>query len=92
MDLKNYKQAADQYKKVYLNFCDVKIRPAAQRINGINAKELEKFAMLTNYIVAALLADEQEPDFYRLRDLSSILNDAKLFNVRYTQSQEEIKL
>lgn len=42
--------------------------------------------MLTNYIVAALLADEQEPDFYRLRDLSSILNDAKLFNVRYTQS------
>ena len=42
--------------------------------------------MLTNYIIATLLADEKEPDVDKLRDLYSILNDAKLFNVRYTQS------
>jgi hypothetical protein len=42
--------------------------------------------MLNNYIIATLLAQEQEQDVDKLRELSSILNDAKLFNVRYTQS------
>ena len=76
MDAKNYANAATQYKNVYLNFCDVKVRPAAKRINGSNAKELEKFAFLNNYIIATLLAEEQESDNEKLRELYGILEDS----------------
>lgn len=70
----------------------VKIRPAAQRINGIHAVELEKFAMLNNLLITYILAIEQNEDKARLSELMSFLHEAKLMHVRYTQSTEELKL
>ena len=60
MDLKEYDDAATQYKTAYLNFCDIKVRPPTKHLNGTNAKELEKYAFLNNYIIATLLAQEKK--------------------------------
>lgn len=93
VDLQHYEEAANQFKDVYMTYASsAKIRPPAQRISGTNAVELEKFAMLNNLLITYILVIEQNEDKARLSELMSFLHEAKLMNVRYTQSTEELKL
>ena len=81
----NYAEALEKYLALYQNVCkNFTVRPSAQRIEGPNALESQKFAILQNLIITYMLREEEEPSRASQQALYQLLRNEKLLNVRYT--------
>ncbi len=88
-----YDEAIDQYLALYESpGKEIHIRPSAYRIEGTNMRENFKFAILNNLIIAYIMREQAEPDRVNQQSLYQILRAEKLFDVRYTQSEQELNL
>lgn len=71
---------------------DFQVRPPASRIEGNNEMESQKFAILTNLIIAYMMQEMVQPNQTSQQALYELLRNEKLLHVRFTQSTDELNL
>ena len=77
------------YEAICKNF---KMRPSAQRLEGCNVREAQKFAILQNLVIAYMMREMEEPSRTRQTTLYQLLRTESLIHIRFTQSTDELNL
>jgi len=89
----HYEKAIETYGGLYERVCTkFTVRPPADRIAGINPKEEQKFAILTNLIISYMLFETEKPSRATQQAVYELLRNERLLHVRYTQSLDELNL
>ena len=68
------------------------MRPSAQRLEGCNIRESQKFAILQNLVISYMMREMEEPSRSRQQTLYQLLRAESLIHIRFTQSNDELNL
>ena len=80
-----YDDAVQKYLELYADIGKkLKVRPAAQRLEGCTEEEAQKFAILHNLVIAYIMRELESPDPENQHALYQLLRNEKLIAVRYT--------